>query len=75
MSYSTILTVLRLLICLPLRIKQHLRKYPHWDDVTTKELILEGWSHVSQKYINEKVATMPDRLRALISGEGKMTGY
>ena len=55
--------------------KQHLRKYPHWDDITTKELIYEGWSLVSQRFINEKVATMPGRLRAVIDGEGKMTGY
>ena len=55
--------------------KQHIRKYPHWDDSTTKELIYEGWSHVSQHFINEKVASMPDRLQAVIDGEGKMTGY
>jgi len=49
--------------------KQELRKYP------TRGLILEGWSHVSQRYINEKVSTMPERLKAVIDGEGKMTGY
>ena len=30
---------------------------------------------VSQRYINEKVDEMPDRLRAVIDGDGKMTGY
>ena len=55
--------------------KQELRKYPHWDDHTTKGLIYEGWSHVSQEYINEKVSTMPERLKAVIEGEGRMTGY
>lgn len=55
--------------------KQELRKYPHWDDYTTRGLILEGWSHVSQEYINERVSTMPERLQAVIDGEGKMTGY
>ena len=55
--------------------KQHIRKYPHWDDVTTKGLIFEGWNHVSQIYINEKMIEMPDRLRVVIAGEGKMTDY
>jgi hypothetical protein len=47
-------------------VKQELYKYPHWDDVTTKELILEGWTHVSQHFINEKVNSMPERLRQVI---------
>ena len=55
--------------------KQELRIYPHWDDHTTKGLIYEGWFHVSQKYINEKVSTMSERLKAVIEGEGRMTGY
>ncbi len=50
------------------------RKYPHWDDATTKELIYEGWTHVTQKFINEKVASTPERLQAVKDGEGKMTG-
>jgi hypothetical protein len=41
-------------------VKQQLYKYPHWDDHTTKGLILKGWSHVSQRFINEKVNSMPD---------------
>ena len=55
--------------------KQELKKYSHWDDRTTRGLIYEGWSKVSTEFINEKVASMPDRLRAVIDGEGKMTGY
>ena len=39
-------------------VKQELYKYPHWDDETTKGLIYEGWSHVSQGFINEKVVTI-----------------
>ena len=35
-------------------VKQALRKYPHWDNTTTKELIYEGWTHVNQRFINEK---------------------
>lgn len=48
-----------------------LRKFPHWDDATTKELIYEGWTHVTPKLINEKVASMPERLQAVSDGEGK----
>ena len=51
-------------------VKQTLRKYPHWDDVTTKELIYEGWTHVTQKFIKEKVAGMPERLQAVKDGGG-----
>ena len=55
--------------------KAHLRKYPHWDDTMTKGLIYEGWANASQKSINEHVRSMPDRLRAIIAGEGKITDY
>lgn len=55
--------------------KQHLKKYPHWDDATTKELIVEGWSGVSQSFINQKVEEIPDRLKAVIDGDGQMTDY
>ena len=51
------------------------RKYLHWDELTTKEMIYERWSHVSQKTINDSVSTMPERLRAVIIGEGRMTFY
>jgi hypothetical protein len=55
--------------------KQHLRKYPHWDDTTTKELIYEGWANVTQEFINKRVLSMPDRLQAVIDSNGRMTGY
>lgn len=55
--------------------QEHLRKYPHWDDATTKGLVYEGWDLVSQQYINERVLSMPDRLQAVLDGNGKMTGY
>ncbi len=55
--------------------KQKLRKYSHWNDHTTRELIYESWSHVSQKYINEKISTMSERLQAVINEESKMTDY
>ena len=56
-------------------VKQNFRKYPHWDDATTKELIYEGWPPITQNFINEKVASMPERLQAVKDGERKMTGY
>jgi transposase len=55
--------------------KETLRKVPHWDDATTRELIIEGWGRVSQEFINEKVSSMPARYRAVLEGDGKMTGY
>lgn len=55
--------------------KQHLRKYSHWDDHSTTELIVEGWERVSQQFINERVDSMPVRLKAVIEGDGQMTGY
>ena len=50
-------------------------KYPHWDDETLKELIVEEWAHVSQRFIDEKVAEIPKRLREVRDGKGKMTEY
>lgn len=57
------------------RPKQELRKYSHWDDTTTKGLIYDGWAQVSQAFINEKIDEMPSRLKAVLEGDGKMTGY
>lgn len=56
-------------------VKQNRHKDPHWDDNTTKELIYEGWTHVSRDFINDKVALMPERLEAVRAGEGEMTDY
>jgi hypothetical protein len=36
---------------------------------------VEGWSHLSQSFIDEKMAEMPDRLKAVIDEDGQMTGY
>lgn len=56
--------------------KQILKKYPHWDDQSTKHYIVDGWEeHVPQEFINERVNSMPERLQAVIDGEGQMTGY
>ena len=55
--------------------KQLLRRIPHWDDRTTKSIAQEGWNGISQDFINTKIASIPDRLRAVIEGGGAITGY
>lgn len=55
--------------------KQHLKKFPHWNDRTTKKLIVEGWDLVSQRFINKKCRSRPQRLRDVIASEGDMVGY
>jgi hypothetical protein len=55
--------------------KQHLCKFPHWDDVSIKDLIDEKWERVSQGFINEKVDEMSDKLRAMIADNVQMTSY
>ena len=55
--------------------KAYVRKYPHWDDRSIRSLIYEGWSTVSQKGINEKVHSMPQRLKDVIELDGQMTGW
>ena len=55
--------------------KQYIRKFPHYDEATTVGLIHEGWSNVSQNFINSKVAEMPKRLQAVIYGDGAIRGY
>ena len=55
--------------------KQKLRSVTHWDDETIIELIRKGWAEVTQSFINRIVNQMPDRLRAVIDGNGAMTGY
>lgn len=40
-----------------------------------RAMIHDGWSHVWIDFINERVDTMPDRIRADLDGHGTMTGY
>lgn len=37
------------------------------------ELIYEGWTHLSQKFVNKKIASMPERIQTVKDGERKMT--
>ena len=55
--------------------KQHIKKYSHWDEASLKAFICEGWATFSQEFINERVRSMPQRLKDVISAEGAMTGH
>jgi hypothetical protein len=55
--------------------KQHLKKFPHWDEFETRELACEGWGNVSQGFINDQINQMPERLQTCIDMDGRMTGY
>jgi hypothetical protein len=53
--------------------KQHLKKFPHWDESETRELAHEGWDRVSAEFINNRIDSMPQRLQDCIDMEGRMT--
>jgi hypothetical protein len=55
--------------------KQYVKKFPHWDEINTRELALEGWDKISQSFINERVEAMPKRLQDCIDMDGQMTGW
>ena len=56
-------------------IKQHLRKQAISDEETLKAYMLEAWGNLKQKYINEQILSMPQRLRDCIAAGGSMTGW
>ncbi len=56
-------------------LKQHIRKFSHWDETITVELIYEEWVTISQHFINSKMAEMPKRLQAMINDDDAMTSY
>lgn len=43
-------------------------------NATTKELIYEGWTHVYQRFINEKISNMSGKAQAGLGKERKMAG-
>lgn len=55
--------------------KQYVRKFPHWDENSLMELAGEGWSKVTQDFINKQILSMPQRLQDVIDSGGKMTGW
>lgn len=56
-------------------VKHMLRSKAHWDDDTIRELIIEGWNSLKQETINAWIDDYPNRLRAVINAQGKMTHY
>lgn len=56
-------------------LKQYVRKMPHWDDATLRELIIEEWSQISENYINNQIDSMSERLQTVIDDDEKMTDY
>lgn len=73
-NYHSLFNLFSIKICQQ-PVKQHLHKYPYQDNNILKKLIYKGWTHVSQHLINEKIANMPKKLGAIITGKRKMTGY
>ena len=56
--------------------KAWMKRVPHWDNETTESLLVEGWEdHVSQKFINNHMRSMPRRLQDVIDLEDQMTGW
>jgi hypothetical protein len=55
--------------------KQFLSRFPHWDEFETRELTIEGWSKVTQRFINQQVNSMPQRLQDCIDLDGQITGW
>lgn len=45
-------------------------RFPHWDEFETRELAIEGWQKVSQRFINAQVNTMPQRLQDCVDLDG-----
>lgn len=56
-------------------LEDHFRESPVIDNESAKVLIRDGWSRVSQDFINGQVDTMPRRLNDVISVGGKLTAY
>ncbi len=48
-----------------------LRKHPYQDDRTTRDYIIQGQEeHMTIKYVNKQVASMPERLQAVLDSDG-----
>ena len=52
--------------------KDWVKKRPYWDDELVEELAQEAWKNITQKWINDKVDSMPQRLRDVINSDGQM---
>ncbi|KAF2426580.1 hypothetical protein EJ08DRAFT_369789 [Tothia fuscella] len=57
-------------------VKSYVRKFNHWDPEDCKELAQEYWYHgLKQSIINRWIDSMPQRLKYVIEGEGRMTAW
>jgi hypothetical protein len=57
-----------------LPMKAYVRKYNHWSQSDTDELLSKGWDNMSQKRINGWIESMPERLRKVIDSGGRLVG-
>ncbi|KDN61748.1 hypothetical protein CSUB01_12427 [Colletotrichum sublineola] len=55
--------------------KAHIAKYETWDEDALKNLAIEGWGQLEQSTIDNWVRSMPQRMRDVIAGNGRMTGH
>ena len=56
-------------------VKNKVRKVPHWDTQTTMELARDGWTKVDQAMIDKWIDSMPKKLKAVITNQGKLTAF
>jgi len=50
--------------------KDELRKYPHWDDYTTREIVQKAWDmKVTPHFVNRRIRSMPQRLKDVKNSE------
>ena len=47
---------------------------PHWD-AQTMELARDGWAKIDQAMIDKWIDSMPKRLKAVITNQGKLTAF
>jgi hypothetical protein len=55
-------------------VKAHVAKFDTWTTDQLRNAILEGWEEVTQDRINRLVDKMPQVMKDVIDGKGKMTG-
>jgi len=53
--------------------KQHTRQHAHWDEETLKELVIEGWKQIEQRWINRRINSMVKRLKEVRDRNGELS--
>ena len=56
-------------------LKERTKKQAVWDLETLKTEMIQAWEEIPQRWINELVDTMPQRLRDCITANGAITGW